>query len=92
MLEPLEGSSVAKEKEFDKYKYYLKSVQSPEEDVKFLRNTYEELKKTTPRELTEDFCGTFKICCEWVRLNKKNTATGIDLSEEPLQWLSLIHI
>ena len=73
-------------KEFDKYLYYLKSVQSPEDDVQFLKNTYEELKKKTPRVLTEDFCGTFKICCEWAKLNPKNKAIGIDLSEEPIQW------
>lgn len=71
---------------FDKYRYYLESVQSPEDDVVFLRNTFEELKKKTPRVLCEDFCGTFKICCEWTKLNKKNTAIGVDLSEEPLQW------
>lgn len=71
---------------FDKYHYYTESVQSPDEDVRFLSSTAELLTGRTPKVLGEDFCGTFRICTEWVKLNKDNRAIGVDLSEEPLMW------
>lgn len=72
--------------EFDKYEYYIRSVQSPENDVLHLRDTYKELKKKTPRHLREDFCGTFANCCEWVKLHKDNHAYGVDLDPEPIYY------
>lgn len=74
------------EKDFDKYYYYKKSVQSPENDVKFLRDAYKELKGKKPTTLCEDFCGTFSICCEWVKLNPEHKAIGIDLDPEPVEY------
>lgn len=71
---------------FDKYDYYLRSVQSPEEDVLFLRDTYKKITGKSAKTLTEDFCGTFSICCEWVKLASQNRAIGIDLNEEPLNY------
>lgn len=71
---------------FDKYTYYLKSVQSPDNDVIFLTDTYKELKGKKAKTLREDFCGTFKISCEWVKLNKENTAVGIDIDPEPIEY------
>lgn len=73
-------------KEFDKYQYYLDSVQSPEDDVVFLRDTYKKITGKEPNMLSEDFCGTFSICCEWVKLNKNYKAVGVDLSEEPIEY------
>ena len=71
---------------FDKYWYYKRSVQGPETDVVFLRDVYKEIRKTSPLILREDFCGTFSICCEWVKLNAKFRAHGIDLDEEPIEY------
>lgn len=76
----------APETEFDKYEYYKKSVQSPDEDVLFLERVYQELNQSKPVLLREDFCGTFAICCEWVRLNEAYKATGIDIDQEPLEY------
>lgn len=73
-------------KEFDKYHYYLKSVQSPEDDVIFLRDTYKELRNKNPKILCEDFCGTFSISCEWIKLGLENQSIGVDLDEEPLNY------
>ena len=72
--------------EFDKYKYYLDSVQSPDTDVEFLTRVYKEIRKKEARVLREDFCGTFTISCEWVKLNKKNKAIGVDLDPEPITY------
>jgi hypothetical protein len=71
---------------FDKYWYYKNSVQSPDTDVEFLRNTYREIRGKDPTTLREDFCGTFAICCEWVKLSPKLKAFGIDLDSEPIEY------
>ena len=75
-----------KARPFDKYKYYLEAVQSPDVDVEFIRDSYKEIRKKYPVILREDFCGTFAICTEWVKLNKANQAIGVDLDSEPIQW------
>ncbi len=71
---------------FDKYSLYQDSVQSPEGDVEFFLNVFKELRGCAPGLLKEDFCGTFALCCEWVKLSPKHRAIGIDLDPEPLQW------
>lgn len=73
-------------KPFDKYWYYQKSVQSPDSDVIFLRDTYRELKGKNAKTLREDFCGTFLICTEWVKLHGDHQAIGVDLDSEPIQY------
>lgn len=71
---------------FDKYRYYLDSVQAPDIDSDFFRQSFEELKNKKPKVLREDFCGTFAVCCEWVKLNPEFVAYGIDLDTEPTEW------
>ena len=71
---------------FDKYYYYRRAVQAPDTDVEFLRDTYKELRGKLPTTLREDFCGTFAISCEWVKLNDKFRAFGIDLDSEPIEY------
>ncbi|MEZ0392223.1 MAG: class I SAM-dependent methyltransferase, partial [Pseudobdellovibrionaceae bacterium] len=71
---------------FDKYDYYTKSVQSAEGDVVFLRKTYKELRKKEPKTLREDFCGTFALSCEWVKMGSRFSALGLDLDPEPLEY------
>lgn len=71
---------------FDKYHYYRLAVQGPENDVVFLRNTYRELKRSEPHCLREDFCGTFALSCEWVKMAPHLVAHGIDIDIEPLQY------
>lgn len=72
--------------EFDKYFYYQKSVQSPENDVVYLKDAYRELKGKNPKSLREDFCGTFLICCEWAKMHSDHQAIGVDLDPEPIQY------
>lgn len=72
--------------QFDKYELYRKAVQSAETDVVFLRDTFVELKKRNPRTMREDFCGTFALSCEWVKLNPRHEAIGIDLDPEPMSY------
>ena len=79
-------SKIKVKKEFDKYYYYRLSVQSPDNDVLFFRKAFTELKGRAPKQLCEDFCGTFDICCEWVKLDPENEAFGIDLEPETIEY------
>lgn len=72
--------------DFDKYYYYHNSVQSTENDVQFFAKTYKELKGKAARSYREDFCGTHSLSCEWVKLNDRNTAIGVDLDPEPIAY------
>lgn len=73
-------------KVFDKYSLYQKAVQSADTDVTFIRKVYRELRGKDPQTLREDFCGTFRLSSEWVKLNPKFQAIGIDLDPEPLEY------
>ena len=73
-------------KSFDRYQYYRRAVQSPDVDCKFMSDAYKELRGKRPRLLREDFCGTFAICCSWVRRQKVNRAVGVDLDQEPIDY------
>ncbi|PWU20860.1 MAG: hypothetical protein C5B49_03550 [Bdellovibrio sp.] len=71
---------------FDKYELYHRAVQSAETDVEFFRKTYRQLRKSTARILREDFCGTFALSCEWLKLNPRHLAVGVDLDSEPIEY------
>jgi SAM-dependent methyltransferase len=75
-----------KKRPFDKYYYYFNSVQSPNEEARNARQFYREIRKKTPTVFCEDFCGTFAISCEWVKLNPKNKAYAVDIDPEPLAY------
>ena len=70
----------------DKYALYASSVQQPDVDVKFFRELYRELRGRGPKLLREDFCGTFGVCCEWVKLGPDFHAYGRDLNAEPVAY------
>ena len=70
----------------DKFDLYQKSVQTPEHEVEFFEQAYRDAYRRKPYSLREDFCGTFAVCCEWVKSNTRRTATGVDLCGETLQW------
>jgi hypothetical protein len=71
---------------FDKYLYYHAAVQSPEAEVDFFRQTYKEIRNKKPALLTEDFCGTFGVACDWVKRSKEHRAVAVDLDPEPLAY------
>ncbi len=75
-----------KKKDFDKYWYYNKSVQSADVDVQFFLSSYKELKEKQPKTFREDFCGTFKLSCEWVKLDDQFESFGVDLDPEPIEY------
>ena len=70
----------------DKYVCYQKSVQEPSHEITFFEQAFADFNRRKPKHLREDFCGTFAVCCEWVRGNPQRTALGVDLDPEPLAW------
>ncbi|MEM9354007.1 MAG: class I SAM-dependent methyltransferase [Planctomycetota bacterium] len=70
----------------DKFVCYQESVQSPEHEIEFFEQAFRDAYGRRPYSLREDFCGTFAVCCEWVKSRKKRTAVGVDLCPETLQW------
>lgn len=70
----------------DKYRCYQLSVQSPEHEVEFFEQAFRDEFGRAPAILREDFCGTFAVCCEWVKRGNNRTATGVDLDPAPLEW------
>jgi SAM-dependent methyltransferase len=70
----------------DKRRLYEHAVQSPEVEIEFIEDTYKTLRGRLPRSLREDFCGTAKVCCDWVRRRRANTAIGVDIDPEVLDW------
>src|SRR5688572_7084338 len=70
----------------EKYNLYESAVQCPDYDAEFFHEKFKEIHGIFPRTLREDFCGTGRISCEWVKLNPKNYATGIDLDMEPIRY------
>jgi hypothetical protein len=76
----------------NKYHLYELSVQSPDVHAAWLQKLYKEITKKQALHLREDFCGTFKMSCEWVKLNPKNTALCLDLDPEPLDYGRETHL
>ena len=70
----------------DKFKLYEKSVQTPDHEVEFFVKAYQDFHGSAPFTLREDFCGTFAVCCEWVKSDKRRKALGVDFCGETLQW------
>ena len=73
-------------KPISKFKIYEEAVQSPRWQVEYLPQFHTWLVGTQPTSMREDFCGTGKISCEWIKLSKKNKAVGLDLDLETLQY------
>ena len=69
-----------------KYKLYENAVQDTPEDVSLFYSIYKELLGRKPQSLREDFCGTHMLACDWVKNAPKNTAIGLDIDPEPLEY------
>ncbi len=72
--------------EADRHACYEEAVQCVESEIDFVDDTYKKLRRRRAKVLREDFCGTGNTSCEWVRRRKTNTAIGLDLDQEVLDW------
>ena len=76
----------------DKYSLYERSTQSPKVHIPWFASMYKEIRGKEARKMREDFCGTFALCCEWVRQHPDNTALGLDLDPEPIGYGKKKHL
>jgi SAM-dependent methyltransferase len=74
------------------YLLYESSVQSPEWQVNYLPLVHKRFTGKAPIRFREDFCGSGKIACEWVKKSKKHEAIGIDLAPEPLRYAEEVNL
>ena len=70
----------------DRHKYYEKAVQCVEPEIDFVEKNFIRVRAKKAITLREDFCGTAKTCCEWIKRGDKKHAFGLDLSQEVLDW------
>jgi len=70
----------------DKFDCYLQSVQSADHEIDVFDMVFKDAFDRDAQTLREDFCGTFSVCCEWVKSQPERKAWGIDLCPETLQW------
>ncbi len=70
----------------DPFILYQDSVQDVDSGVDFLRLVFRTNFGRLPDSLREDFCGTALLCCRWTSLNRRNTAVGIDMDDDTLDW------
>ena len=84
VLENKTGLTMAEQA--DRHELYEESVQNVEEECSFITKTYKKLRGRVPHSFREDFCGTASAACHWTTLNKQNTAIGVDIDTEVLDW------
>jgi SAM-dependent methyltransferase len=70
----------------DSHVLYERSVQCTESSIEVIDLIYEATANKKPRFLREDFCGTAKLCADWVESDEKRRATGVDLHRPTLDW------
>jgi hypothetical protein len=70
----------------DRHELYEKAVQEPEAEVDLIDQVWKEQRGRRCRSVREDFCGTAAVCMEWIKRRKRNTAIGVDLDTEVLDW------
>jgi len=70
----------------DKHVLYQLSVQSPEEDMKFLKRVYKSKRGRDAKHFREDFCGTGLFASHWVKRGKEFTAEGFDICPDTIAW------
>ncbi|MCH2161915.1 MAG: class I SAM-dependent methyltransferase [Phycisphaerales bacterium] len=70
----------------DRHELYELSVQSVDSEVDFIDKVWEHHRGRLPVTVREDFCGTFASSCTWVNHREGNTAVGVDLDTEVLEW------
>ncbi len=70
----------------DPHRLYQAAVQCPEFELEFIHTVFKEHRKRAPRHMREDFCGTALACAQWVERHRENTAVGVDLDNDVLEW------
>lgn len=70
----------------DRHDLYQRSVQLPDQEIRFLEKVFKAHAGRRPLHLREDFCGTALLCTRWAKSNSERTAIGLDTSRPTLEW------
>jgi len=76
----------------DRHELYELSVQSPENEVRFIDKVWKKLRGRKPTSFREDFAGTMYLASTWVRHRRDNTAIAVDLDPEVQTWGMRRHV
>lgn len=76
----------------DKHELYERSVQDTEMDIDFMVRTFKREQGRAPLFLREDFCGTAKLCADWVHKKPERKAWGLDLHAPTLAYGTKKHL
>lgn len=76
----------------DKHVLYEGSVQDTDTDITFIDRIYKKHNKRLPETLREDFCGTAKLCADWVSRGEARSAVGLDLHRPTMAWGQRVHL
>ncbi len=69
-----------------KYHLYENCVQSEKWQMRYLPKFHRRFTGREAYSMREDFCGTGRIACAWVKKSPKHRAVGLDLDPEPLEY------
>jgi hypothetical protein len=76
----------------DRHALYEASVQDTSTDVAFIDRVFRKRNKRLPSTLREDFCGTGRLCADWVVSRPERQAIGLDLHRPTMRWGEKRHI
>jgi SAM-dependent methyltransferase len=76
----------------DLHELYETAVQNVDADLDFAERIFRNHRHRSAKTLREDFCGTAKLACEWVKRHSKNQAWGIDIHAPTLAWGEQHHV
>lgn len=70
----------------DRHFLYENSVQCTEASIEIIEKVYFHEQRKSPLTLREDFCGTAKLCADWVESSAQRKSLGVDNHMETLSW------
>ncbi len=70
----------------DIHELYELSVQDPEGEIGTIDRIWQDQRGRKATSMREDFCGTAAVAREWVKKRDNNTAIGVDLSTDVLDY------
>jgi len=70
----------------DPHWLYEQAVQDADITVDVIETVFGGENDHDPITLREDFCGTAKLCAEWVESDPRRFAVGVDMDEATLAW------
>ena len=74
-----------------KFKLYEEAVQSSAWQMRYLPLFHKRFTGKNPTAMREDFCGTGRIACDWVKKSPAHRALGLDLDAVTLDYADRVN-